>query len=104
MTTIEVKSGYGLDLETEARMLRAARRLARERDVDVVTSFLGAHALPPEAAGDKKRYIDEVCAMIPAVASDGLCEAVDAFCEGIAFSPEQVARVFKAARMPRACR
>ena len=98
VTTIEIKSGYGLDHETEARMLRAARRLARERDVGVETSFLGAHALPPEAQGDKERYIDEVCAMIPALAADGLCDAVDAFCETIAFSPEQTARVFRAAR------
>ena len=97
VTTIEVKSGYGLEQETEARMLRAARRLERERDVGVVTSFLGAHAMPPEAAGDKKRYIDDVCAMIPAFVSDGLCDAVDAFCERIAFSADEVARVFKAA-------
>jgi imidazolonepropionase len=78
-------------------MLRAARRLARERPVDVVTSFLGAHALPPEANGDKERYIDEVCAMVPAIARDNLADAVDAFCEGIAFSPPQTARVFNAA-------
>ena len=96
VTTIEIKSGYGLDLETETRMLRAARRLASERDVEVVTSFLGAHALPPEAGGDKDRYIDEVCRMIPALG--GLADAVDAFCEGIAFSPAQTARVFAAAR------
>jgi len=98
VTTIEIKSGYGLDRETEARMLRAARRLAQERPVDVVTSFLGAHALPPEADGDKERYIDAVCAMIPAVAREGLADAVDAFCEGIAFSPAQSARVFAAAK------
>jgi imidazolonepropionase len=98
VTTVEIKSGYGLDLATEARMLRAARRLALERDVDVVTSFLGAHALPPEANGDKERYVDEVCAMIPAIASEHLADAVDAFCEGIAFSPQQTARVFAAAR------
>jgi imidazolonepropionase len=79
-------------------MLRAARRLARERNVDVVTSFLGAHALPPEAEGDKDRYIDEVCAMIPAIAREKLADAVDAFCENIAFSPEQTARVFAAAQ------
>jgi imidazolonepropionase len=82
-------------------MLRAARRLARERKIDVVTSFLGAHALPPEANGNKERYIDEVCAMIPAVARDRLADAVDAFCENIAFSPEQTARVFTAARAAR---
>jgi len=98
VTTVEVKSGYGLERETEARMLRAARRLARERDVEVVTSFLGAHALPSEANGDKDRFIDDVCAMIPAIAREKLADAVDAFCEGIAFSPEQTARVFRAAQ------
>jgi imidazolonepropionase len=98
VTTVEIKSGYGLDRATETRMLAAARRLARERDVDVVTSFLGAHALPPEAGGDKDRYIDEVCAMIPAIAREKLADAVDAFCEGIAFSPAQTARVFAAAQ------
>jgi imidazolonepropionase len=98
VTTIEIKSGYGLDLDTEARMLRAGRRLGRERDVDVVTSFLGAHALPPEAQGDKERYIDQVCDMIPALAKEKLADAVDAFCEGIAFSPQQTARVFAAAK------
>jgi len=98
VTTVEVKSGYGLDRETETRMLAAARRLGRERDVEVVTSFLGAHALPPEANGDKDRFIDEVCAMIPALARDKLADAVDAFCEGIAFSPAQTARVFRAAQ------
>lgn len=98
VTTIEIKSGYGLDRETEMRMLRAARRLTRKRKVDVVTSFLGAHALPPEANGDKERYIDDVCAMIPLIARDQLADAVDAFCETIAFSPEQTTRVFAAAR------
>src|SRR5262245_51715120 len=98
VTTVEIKSGYGLDLATETRMLRAARRLAQERYVGVATSFLGAHALPPEANGDKDRYIDEVCAMIPAIARDRLADAVDAFCEGIAFSPAQTRRVFAAAQ------
>lgn len=98
VTTVEIKSGYGLEREAETRMLRAARRLASERGVGVVTSFLGAHALPPEANGDKERYIDEVCAMIPAIARDRLADAVDAFCENIAFSREQTARVFAAAR------
>jgi imidazolonepropionase len=98
VTTVEIKSGYGLDRETEVRMLRASRRLAQERKIAVITSFLGAHALPPEANGDKERYIDEVCAMIPAVARDKLADAVDAFCENIAFSPEQTARVFRAAQ------
>src|SRR5689334_3488318 len=97
VTTIEIKSGYGLDAETEARMLRAARRLGRERDVDVVTTFLGAHAMPPES-NDKDAYIDHVCDMIPALVRDRLVDAVDAFCEGIAFSPEQTARVFAAAK------
>ena len=97
VTTIEIKSGYGLDAETESRMLRAARRLGRARDVDVVTTFLGAHALPPESA-DKDRYIDDVCAMIPTLAQEKLADAVDALCEGIAFSPEQTARVFAAAK------
>jgi imidazolonepropionase len=98
VTTVEIKSGYGLDLDSETRMLRAARRLGKERDVGVVTSFLGAHALPPEANGDKDRYISEVCAMIPAIAREGLADAVDAFCENIAFSPQQTAQVFAAAQ------
>jgi imidazolonepropionase len=99
VTTVEIKSGYGLNLETEARMLRAARRLGRERKIEVVTSFLGAHALPPEAKGDKDAYIDQVCGMIPALAKERLADAVDAFCEGIAFSPQQTARVFDAAKL-----
>ena len=97
VTTVEVKSGYGLDAATERRMLRAARSLADGRRVSVVTSFLGAHAMPPEAAS-KDAYIGTVCAMLPGLAADGLVDAVDAFCEGIAFSPAQVARVFAAAR------
>jgi imidazolonepropionase len=98
VTTIEIKSGYGLGLETEMRQLRAACRLGTERPVEVVTSFLGAHALPPEANGDKERYIDAVCAMVPLIAREKLADAVDAFCEGIAFSPAQTARVFAAAK------
>ena len=97
VTTIEVKSGYGLDLETERRMLRAARRLADARKIDVVTSFLGAHAMPPETS-DKDIYIADVCKMIPELAQEGLTDAVDGFCEGIAFSPAQIARVFDTAR------
>jgi imidazolonepropionase len=97
VTAIEVKSGYGLNEEAEGRMLRAARRLAKERPVDVATTFLGAHALPPEFA-DKDEYIDRVCGMIPALMRAGLADAVDAFCESIAFSPQQVARVFDAAK------
>jgi len=98
-TTIEVKSGYGLSLEAEARQLRAARALARERKIEVTTTFLGAHALPPEAGGDKDAYIGRVCdEMLPAIAREGLADAVDAFCEGIAFSVEQTSLVFEAAR------
>jgi imidazolonepropionase len=98
-TTVEVKSGYGLDLVTEAHMLRAARRLGGLRPITVTTTFLGAHALPPEANGDKDGYIAKVCRdMLPAIAREGLADAVDAFCEGIAFSPEQTARVFAAAK------
>lgn len=99
ITSLEIKSGYGLDLETELRMLRAARRLGECRKVSVATTFLGAHALPPEANGDKDRYIDLVCeTMLPAIAAEGLADAVDAFCEGIGFSAKQCARVFHAAR------
>ncbi len=97
VTTIEIKSGYGLDADSEIRILRAARRLGAERPIEVVTSFLGAHALPPEFS-DREAYIDLVCEMIPTVARDGLADAVDAFCEGIAFSPEQIARVFDASK------
>jgi len=78
-------------------MLRAARALAGERKIDVVTSYLGAHAMPPGMT-DKDAYIDQVCAAIPEIAREGLGDAVDAFCEGIAFSTEQTARVFKAAQ------
>jgi len=99
VTTVEIKSGYGLDTATECNMLRAARRLGAERPVHIATSFLGAHALPVEAAGDKDGYIDLVCReMLPAIAAGGLADAVDGFCEGIAFSPEQIARVFDAAK------
>jgi imidazolonepropionase len=98
VTTVEVKSGYGLDLETEEKQLRVARGLADHRDIGIVTTFLGAHALPPEAHGDRTGYLDLVChKMIPAIAHHGLADAVDAFCEGIAFSPEETARVFAAA-------
>jgi imidazolonepropionase len=97
VATIEIKSGYGLDTETELRMLRAARRIAADRPVRVRTSFLGAHAVP--AGEDADAYIDRTC--IPALRraqAEGLADAVDAFCESIAFTPEQVARVFDAAR------
>ena len=99
VTTIEIKSGYGLDKETEIRCLKAARQLGRERDVGVVTTFLGAHAMPPEAKNDRDAYIDGVIRdTLPAVAELKLADAVDAFCEGIAFSPEQTARLFDAAK------
>jgi imidazolonepropionase len=98
VTTVEVKSGYGLNANDEAKMLRAARRLPDARDVRVVTTYLGAHALPPEFGGDPDGYIDEVCTQIPALASAGLADAVDAFCEGIGFTTAQVDRVFAAAR------
>ena len=99
VTTVELKSGYGLDTENELKSLRAARRIADERDVTVRTTFLGAHALPPEMNGDKAAYIEKVIGeMLPAVAAEGLADAVDGFCEGIAFSPEEMARVFDAAR------
>jgi imidazolonepropionase len=90
---IEVKSGYGLDLDTELRMLRVARRLGG--DITVRTTFLGAHALPPEYQGRADEYIDFVCdEVLPAAASEGLADAVDVFCERIAFSPAQTTRVF----------
>src|ERR1700704_3959567 len=99
VTTLEIKSGYGLNTETEMRQLSAARALGRNRPVAIRTTFLGAHALPPEADGDKDRYIDLVChEMLPAVAQAGLADAVDAFMEGIAFSGDQTARVFRAAK------
>ncbi|TRC88885.1 imidazolonepropionase [Mesorhizobium sp. WSM4310] len=99
VTTVEVKSGYGLDLDNEKKSLRAARRLANERPVTVRTTCLAAHALPPEAHGDKDAFIDLVAGTIlPDVAAEKLADAVDGFCEGIAFSPEQMARVFDKAK------
>ncbi|MFT4197749.1 MAG: imidazolonepropionase [Pseudoxanthomonas sp.] len=97
-TTVEIKSGYGLDLEHERRMLRVARRIGGELGIEVRTSFLGAHALPPEYAGNADAYVDAVCAWLPQLHAEGLVDAVDAFCERIAFSPAQVRRVFAAAR------
>ncbi len=99
VTTVEVKSGYGLDLANERKALRAARRLADERPVGVRATFLGAHALPPERLGDRAGYVAAVAdTMLPALAAEGLVDAVDGFCEGIAFSPAEIARVFEAAR------
>jgi len=99
VTTLEVKSGYGLDLEAELAMLRAARRIAEVRPVRVRTSFLGAHAVPGDYAGRPDAYIDEVCLPALNAAHDrGLADAVDGFCEGIAFDTAQIARVFERAR------
>ncbi len=100
VTTVEIKSGYGLDTKTELKMLTAARKIEEMRPVDVKTSFLGAHALPDEYAGRSNDYIDHVCShMLPAAAAQGLADAVDGFCEGIAFSCDQIERVFKAAAL-----
>ncbi|MFQ5775745.1 MAG: imidazolonepropionase [Kiloniellaceae bacterium] len=97
VTTVEVKSGYGLELDAELKQLRVARRLGQALRVTVKTTFLGAHAVPPEFDGRAEAYIDAVVAMMPALAASGLADAVDAFCERIAFSPQQTARVFEAA-------
>ncbi|HEV7834167.1 MAG TPA: imidazolonepropionase [Caballeronia sp.] len=98
VTALEIKSGYGLDLATERKMLRVARRLAAARPVTIVTTFLGAHALPPEYTGRADDYIAHVCdQMLPTLASEGLVDAVDVFCERIAFTVEQAERVFNAA-------
>jgi imidazolonepropionase len=95
--TVEVKSGYGLDLETELKMLRVARTLGEQRPITVVTSFLGAHAVPAGAGADG--YIDDVCLpALEAAHAEGLVDAVDGFCEGIAFDTAQIARVFDRAR------
>ena len=99
VTLIEVKSGYGLDRETELKMLKAARQIQSERPIRVVTTFLGAHAVPPEYKDDPDTYIDTIC--IPALHdanSEGLVDSVDAFCENIAFDVDQVERVFQSAK------
>ncbi len=99
VTTVEIKSGYGLETAAEAKCLRVARRLGRERPVGVRTTFLGAHAIPPEFKGRSGDYVDLVAGpMLDAVAAQNLADAVDVFCEGIAFSPEETARVFAAAK------
>lgn len=96
---IEVKSGYGLDTETELKMLRVARLIAKQRPVRVTTSFLGAHAVPPEYSGSPDQYIDDVCIPTLKIAhQEGLVDCVDGFCEGIAFTPEQIDRVFNEAK------
>lgn len=99
VTTVEVKSGYGLDVANEMKSLRAARRLGEGAAVTISTTCLAAHALPAEANGDKDAYISTVCdEILPAVAKAGLADAVDGFCEGIAFSPGHIARVFDRAK------
>ncbi len=99
VTTLEIKSGYGLDLDNECKMLRVARRVGERLGVTVQTTFLGAHTLPPEFGGRQSDYVNEVCVrMLPAVARDALADAVDAFCENIAFTPSETRRVFETAR------
>ena len=98
VTTLEIKSGYGLSLEHEARCLRVARRLSAELPLTVQTTCLAAHAVPPEFDGRPDDYITAVCSWLPVLHAEGLVDAVDAFCEGIGFSPAQTQRVFDAAR------
>jgi imidazolonepropionase len=99
-TTVEIKSGYGLDLETEVRMLRVARALGRESGITVRTTFLGAHVVPPEFTDRRADYVTLVCeGMLPRIAAEGLADAVDVFCDTIAFSRGETARVFEAARV-----
>jgi imidazolonepropionase len=99
VTTLEIKSGYGLDLDSERRMLRVARRIGRELGISVRTSFLGLHALPPEYRDKRADYVALVCdEMLPALAAEGLVDTVDAFCENIGFSRVETCRVFERAR------
>lgn len=99
VTTVEIKTGYGLDLDSELKCLRAARALADERRARVMTTLLAAHAVPPEYRDDRKGYVDLICdRIIPAAAEAGLADAVDAYCETIGFTPDEVDRVFRAAR------
>ncbi|MES2068930.1 MAG: imidazolonepropionase [Pseudomonadota bacterium] len=99
VTTLEIKSGYGLDQQTEAKMLRVARRLGHDFPLRVKTTFLGAHALPAEYAGRADDYLELVCGqMLPALVEEGLVDAVDAFCEKIGFSAAQTEKVFRAAQ------
>ena len=97
-TTLEIKSGYGLDFDNERKMLRVARRIGKALGITVRTTYLAAHALPPEFAGNADGYIDAVIEWLPRLHAEGLVDAVDAFCEGIGFSPAQTRRVFDAAR------
>ena len=97
-TTLEIKSGYGLDFDNERKMLRVARRLGEVLGVDVRTTYLAAHALPPEYKDRADDYIDAACGWLPRLHAEGLVDAVDAFCEGIGFTPAQTRRMFEAAR------
>lgn len=98
-TTLEIKSGYGLELEAERRMLRVARRIGEELGISVRTTYLGAHALPPEYAGDGDAYINAAIEWLGILHEEGLVDAVDAFCEGIGFTPAQTRRMFEAAQL-----
>jgi imidazolonepropionase len=99
VTSLEIKSGYGLDTPTEAKMLRVARRVGKALNINVRTTFLGAHALPAEYKNNADGYIDLICSdMLPYIAEQELADAVDGFCEGIGFSPSQMARVFETAK------
>ena len=98
VTTLEIKSGYGLDLDNERKMLRVARRIGQTLGIAVRTTFLGAHALPPEYSRRADDYIDAVCRWLPQLHAEGLVDAVDAFCERIGFDATQTRRVFDAAR------
>ena len=100
VTTLEIKSGYGLDLETELRMLQAARAIGSVRALSVATTYLGAHAVPPEYADDPATYVQRLCTeFIPAVVASGLADAFDAYCETVAFTPPAVTRIFQVAAM-----
>lgn len=98
VTTLEIKSGYGLDFDNERKMLRVARRIGDACGISVRTTYLAAHALPPEYKDDADAYIDVVIEWLPRLQAEGLVDAVDAFCEGIGFSPTQTRHVFEAAR------
>lgn len=98
VTSIEIKSGYGLDLETERKMLKVARALGDKHNIHVSTTYLAAHALPPEYKDNAEAYIEQVCQWLPILHSEGLVDAVDGFCENIAFTAEQIKRVFEVAR------
>ncbi len=98
ITSVEIKSGYGLDLDTERKMLTVARQLGEKYNIEVRKTYLAAHALPPEYKGRMDNYIEQVCQWLPILHSEGLVDAVDGFCENIAFSTEQIKRVFEVAR------